>query len=485
MLSRFFREKPQSVWSTFGYCLYVGLGAILFGLDQGCIAGLFAVPQFIEDFGEFDEGTGTYIIAANNQTLLFGFLLVGVVLACIASGPIGSRYGRRAGLGLCAITSIIGPVIQIAAPSVGVACFGRVVSGAGIGFAANFCIMYWAEVTPAQMMYQGFINLAQFIGACINEGTHDIPNKWAWRAPLMTMLGAPLIMLAALPFVPDTPRWFVHRNRIEEAHAAMRKIRGSTWSEEEVAEEIKEVVAMDQIERELEGSSSYSDCFRGTDHRRTRIVIMTLVVQQFTGISFITGYGTYFFSISGISDPFTITVITSVCGLAGSASAFPPRQVLRPTHSADMRRHFAFVCTYIFTYGATWGPVPQAVIGEIPCNRLRSKTVSIATSINWLCTTFIICGTPYLLSPQYVYLGTKLGFIFGGCTLLGAIWVFLDLPETKDRTLEQIDEMFLNHVPARKFSTYTCTGRAGNMSLEKVAAQKLDRNVKIETVEKA
>lgn len=70
----------------------------------------------------------------------------------------------------------------------------------------------------------------------------------------------------------------------------MRKIRGPTWPEEDVIHEMRDVIAMDQIERELEGSSSYWDCFKGTDHRRTRIAIMTLVVQQFTGISFITSY---------------------------------------------------------------------------------------------------------------------------------------------------------------------------------------------------
>lgn len=181
-------------------------------------------------------------------------------------------------------------------------------------------------------------------------------------------------------------------------------------------------------------------------------------------------YNTYFFATSGIENAFLITVISSICGLAGSVSAFPlvkyfgRRQLLigggifcsismliiaivgvaKPNSVAASRCLITFACTYIFTYGATWGPVPQAVIGEIPSNSLRSRTVSIATTVNWMCTIFIICGSPYLLSTQYIYLGTKIGFIFGGCTIVGTLWVFLELPETKDRTLEQIDEMFLN-----------------------------------------
>ena len=118
--------------------------------------------------------------------------------------------------------------------------------------------------------------------------------------------------------------------------------------------------------------------------------------------------------------------------------------VAKPNSVAAARCLVAFTCLYIFTYVATLGPVPQATLGEMSSNRLRSKTVSIATTVNWLITTFIVCGMPYLLSDDYANLGTKVGFIFGGITVLGTIWMCFYLPETKDRTLEQIDEMFLN-----------------------------------------
>lgn len=107
--------------------------------------------RFNKDFGYFEAAIGTYTVSAPNQTLLWGILMMGVVLACVAAGPVGSRFGRRVGLSLCAVFSIIGPIVQVVAPNLGVAAFGRFISGAGIGFAANFCIMYWAEVTPAHL----------------------------------------------------------------------------------------------------------------------------------------------------------------------------------------------------------------------------------------------------------------------------------------------------------------------------------------------
>jgi SP family sugar:H+ symporter-like MFS transporter len=118
--------------------------------------------------------------------------------------------------------------------------------------------------------------------------------------------------------------------------------------------------------------------------------------------------------------------------------------VAAPNSTAAAKCLVAFTCLYIFTYGATWGPVPQAILGEIPSNRLRSKTIAIATTVNWLCTLFIICGMPYLISNSYANLGTKVGFIFGGCTVLTFFWTLFFLPETSGRTLEEIDEMFLN-----------------------------------------
>ncbi len=84
------------------------------------------------------------------------------------------------------------------------------------------------------------------------------------------------------------PGWFVSRGHIDKAQIAIRKLRGDTYAEEELEQEIREVAAFVEIEKELEGSSSFWDCFKGTDHRRTSIVIMVLVCQQFTGISFIT-----------------------------------------------------------------------------------------------------------------------------------------------------------------------------------------------------
>ena len=86
----------------------------------------------------------------------------------------------------------------------------------------------------------------------------------------------------------------------------------------------------------------------------------------------------------------------------------------------------------------------QVLLGELPSTNLRSKTIAIATCAGWLCDTLIICGIPYLLSPTYANLGAKVEFIFGACQVVVLLWIIFFLPETKDGTLEELVEMFMN-----------------------------------------
>jgi hypothetical protein len=115
-----------------------------------------------------------------------------------------------------------------------------------------------------------------------------------------------------------------------------------------------------------------------------------------------------------------------------------------PTSKAAAKSVAAFICIFTFTYSATWGTVVPVVVGEIPSNRLRSKSLGFSVSFTWAGAILVICGAPYLIQPQYANLGTKVGFIFGGLTVPLLLFAIFFVPETKGRTLEEIDEMFLN-----------------------------------------
>ena len=221
----------------------------------------------------------------------------------------------------------------------------------------------------------------------------------------------------------------------------------------------------------------------------------------------ITSYGTYFYQISGVEDPFMVTVATGICGMAGSAASillvrYVGRRkimlggsficgismliiaivsVTSPNSPAAGKCLSAFVSLYIFAYGASWGPVTGVIVGETPTTKLRSPTIALATSVGWSSDVLIVAGMPYLISADHVNLGPKVGFIFGACEVLIFLWTYLCLPEMKDRRLEEIDEMFMNvsehhslfsphtncsqNVPTRDFKSYKTTGHVERLEI--------------------
>ncbi|OQU95620.1 hypothetical protein CLAIMM_01802 [Cladophialophora immunda] len=479
------------------YCLVPATLAVIYGMGVAQTSGFLAMTEYNQDFGEYNSATGTKALTAPQISGLTGTTLGAACVSAIFAGTVGTRYGRKIGLTLAALLYVIGLILNSAATSYAFVIVGKVILGLAVGLAANFVIAYWAETSPVKMrglitlLYGAITNLAQFVGACIVKGTSELTTSWAWRGSLMTEFIPPLILLIFIYWIPETPRWYASHGKNAQARKSMCQVRGPTWPEEDIDAEVDDIVGMLEIERQLEGSSSWIHCFQGTDLRRTLLAIAALLGQEFSGVAFIAGYGTLFFSLSGVTDPFTTNVISSMCGIAGSLTSFVlikyvgRRKILivgtvvqtfcmfafaiigvaTPGTHAAAKSLVAFVCIFNFSYGASWGPVAFVLIGELPSTKLRSKTLALATSVGWSFNVLISVGMPYLLSDAYVMLGTKVGFIFGGTELLAFIFAFFFLPETKDRTLEEIDEMFMNKVPAWEFKNYVTTKTVRGISV--------------------
>jgi MFS family permease len=167
----------------------------------------------LKDFGEFDPALGAYNMSAHEQTRMYGIELGFALIGCYAAGSIGARFGRKIGLALTAIVCILGPAIQMIS-HVPALLVGRAFLGLGAGSAAVLAIAYWSEVaTPALrgrvvMFYQLFINLASFVGACINQGTYKKRTSLAYRIPLIVGVIVPVFLLILIWLVPESPREF-------------------------------------------------------------------------------------------------------------------------------------------------------------------------------------------------------------------------------------------------------------------------------------
>jgi MFS family permease len=196
-----------------------------------------------------------------------------------------------------------------------------------------------------------------------------------------------------------------------------------------------------------------------------------------SGVNFITSYGVLFFTTVGIVNPFFVQAGIFIVGMPPTIASqylierFGRRPILlisgacmacsslimgglglasNKTYSLD-QAIAAMVYVFIIFFSVGWGPTVWVVCSELSTGRNRNKLMSLSTGANWFFTWLISFTFPYLYDANAVGLGARIGFICGALMVCACVWVFFLLPETAQRSLEEIDEMFQKGVPARKF----------------------------------
>jgi MFS transporter, SP family, sugar:H+ symporter len=352
----------------------------------------------------------------------------------------------------------------------------------------TFTQLYIQECAPPHfrgaglVMFQFWISFGSTIGTVIDNYTATIDSRLCYQIPLALLFIVPTLLTICSPFLPDSPRWLISHGKPEASLDALRRLRGSWYHETLLAEEFQEIKESWAIEEELSKNAAFFDLFRGTDLRRTLLSIAAVCFQASSGSMFLLIYGTYFFLMSGSTQPFQDSIIVSCIGLlAVMMMAFIVRYLSRrailmtsifvqaitmlviavvytvaPTSPAALKCLVAFVCIYIFFYGGWVGPVAWLVAGEIPSTRLRSYTLGFGAGAGFLLGWVCAFTAPYFINPLDLNWGPKYGYIWFVSNFITLIFVFFFIPETKDRTLEEIDEMFHARVGARKFKAYQC-----------------------------
>ncbi|KAJ5689993.1 hypothetical protein N7462_004385 [Penicillium macrosclerotiorum] len=486
-------------------------GAFTFGIESGTIAGFQAMESWLKDFGYYDEQLHEWNIHTSTQLQIGALMLVGAVLGSLLSGPIGTKLGRKPGLVAIALTAILGVIFQVVHASLTLLLIGRFLQGGAIGFASNFVPVYQSEIAPARYrgilvsLYQLGVNIGGLVGTCINQGTYNMRTRWAYRIPLLASLFFPTILFIVTFMLPESPRWLLSVDRTEDARNSLRRLRGKEYPEDQIEQDIRTIAEHIAIERQFELNSSCIDLFKGTDRRRTSIVSMVLLFQILSGITFVTSYGTYFFQASGVNNAFLITIVGALCQLAGLLVLYPSLRfmgrrtillsgavaevvcwfvvaivaVAAPNAPAAASCLVAFICLFTFFFTWSWGAVGWIVASEVSSNKLRSRTQSLGTTINWTTSLIVAAISPYLINTSAANLGGEIGFIWGSLTFVGLIWAYFYLPETDGRTLEEIDEIFMKNIPARKFSTYHLEDHANSYGRRTSKDTKFKEDVQI------
>ncbi|WAO96199.1 MFS domain-containing protein [Fusarium falciforme] len=308
------------------------------------------------------------------------------------------------------------------------------------------------------------IIFGQTVASLVNLGTKGIPRDVYWRIRVGLQFVVSVILLALLPFIPESPRWLLSKDRPDEALESLQRLRGKL-TENNIRVEMAEI----QADQANASKGNWSELFDSHNRLRTIIAILAMFGQQITGQAFVNHYSAIFYPQNGFAkQAFSFTALANVAGVIGTAGtwfvvdSFGRRPILLT--GGFLMDAFLYIVAIVSTvpdptYAARqmmvasmclFSATSYVVLAEVTSARAKEKTSLIPCSISIL-TTFVTSFTlPYLPNSDYAGLGGKVGFIYGSICFVMTVVAFLFVPEMKDRTLEEVDKLFEMKVPLRK-----------------------------------
>lgn len=345
--------------------------------------------------------------------------------------------------------------------------------------------MQQLSITVGIMLAYWFAYGTNFIG-----GTGEGQSDWAWRLPLV-LQGIPAVILAAgVWFLPYSPRWLVKKGRDDEALATLSRLRNRPVDDKLIQIEFLDIKAecvfeareFDERFAHLSAGSrdhvwiremvSYAQIFQDRDKfKRVALASLVMFFQQWSGIDSIIYYAPVIFSSLGLTSSTSSLLATGITGVLNVLTTVPAILVLdkvgrKPLllvgalgmlstmlvvgvvasqfqdrwadHAAAGWAAVVMIWLYIVNFAYSWGPVSWTLIAEVFPLSTRAKGTSIAASANWMNNFIIALVTPTLLAR----ISWGLYILFAGFLTLGVVFVWFFVPETKGRTLEEMDQVF-------------------------------------------
>ena len=415
---------------------------------------------------------------------------VGQIIGLFINGIVSERYGYRRTMlaALAAVTAAI--FIPFFAPSKAALLVGELCVGVPLGIFQTLSVTYAAEVCPVVLRcyLTTYVNLCwvigQVLGSAVLRALLSRTDQWGYRLPFALQWVWPLPIAVGVFLAPESPWWLVRRGKFAEAEQALRRLASTDTS---VEFRPTETVAMmrhtDEMEKEISEGTSYLDCFRGSDLRRTEIACLTWAVQNLCGAGLM-AYSTYFYQAAGLAEErsfdmslaqygigFVGTLLSwvlmsrfgrrtlYVCGLCGlfcllmtvGFITFAPRGTSGGREAASWATG-SVLLVYTFVYDATVGPVCYSLVSEMPSTRLRAKTVVLARNLYNVFSIVNGVVIPFMLNPSEWNWANRAGFFWGALCFCSALWAYFRLPEPRGRTFGELDVLFERGTPARKFA---------------------------------
>jgi SP family arabinose:H+ symporter-like MFS transporter len=432
------------------------IGGFLFGYDTAVI-----------------NGANSYLKAhlglnATQEGLSGASAILGCIPGALFSGFLSDRFGRRKLLFFCALLYAVSGLLSAIPNTFGQFLAARIISGLGIGASSMICPVYIAEISPEKWrgrlgaLFQLGIVAGIFITLFVNkliQGMGDdawnASTGWRW---MLGMEVVPAVFFILLLFaVPESPRWLALNGRETEARDVLERVVGAGHAAVELA-------AIREAGKEEKGN--FSELFTGAFRRPLAVAVILMACSQFCGINAIMYYSTKIFATAGggTNAAFASSVWVGLINLLFTfvAIGFVDRVGRRPLlligtavqvlalgavgwmFHTNQGGTGLLLCVILFiaAFAMAMGPVGWLFCSEIFPNRVRGFAMSFAALTVWV-SCFIVAQTFPSLNDN-PHIGPAITFwVYGLVSLFAFVFVLAFLPETKGRTLEEIEQMWI------------------------------------------
>ena len=447
-------DRPQKASTLYLYLivLIAAVGGFLFGYDLSLISG--AILFLTKEFSLSPLASGTIV----------GSATLGCCFGPMMGAWMADAWGRKYTLIFSGVLFLASSVGCAYADSVTSLVIWRFVGGLGVGLASTVSPMYIAEIAPAAM--RGRLVVLNQLAIVVGLGMSVLVTYWLsfgehWRLMFASQLVPVACLMIGLFCVPESPRWLAAVNRIDKALAVLTTINGPR----QAAIEISDIQASLKSE-----SGNLRELFRSGVRLALIIGIVLMVFQQINGVNLILLYTPTLFMAAGISSA-PDAILNSVfidgwillCTIISFwlTRTFGRRPILivgtlaMAVGHVLMYLNFTFQMPLSFTLMAmlvptgaftlTLAPLGWVVISEIFPTRIRGKAMSIVTCIMFAASYIVTSAFPSAMAAFEARFGNPGGafLIFAGVCLACSWFVKRMLPETKDRTLEEIAQFWL------------------------------------------
>ncbi len=443
-------------------CTVSALGGLLFGFDTAVISGTLTALK------------SQFTLGATMEGWLVSSALLGCAVGAIVAGTLADRFGRKLVLLLSGLLFVICSIGCTVAWNLDVLIWSRLIGGLGVGLASMVSPLYISEISPSHLrgrmvtLFQFAITIGISLALFSNAGLHHLASggiaghhggfyqrifiDQVWRAMFgMELIPAVLFTVLCL-FVPEAPRWLVKANRSAEAGAVLSRIGGATLADSEL-HEIEDTISA--------ASGSIAQLFKQGLRKALFISLFLAITSELSGITIVFYYGPDILEKSGVSLGKALGGFTSIglvnviftivaiwlmdiagrrlllfVGTVGAIFSLVFVGILFRSGHTEGAMIVCLLCAFVACFAFSMGPIKWVIMSEIFPTKIRGRAMAIATLAVWV--------TDGIYNQFFPLLRNRLGvsgsfFMFSAFLIPQLFFVWKIMPETKGRTLEEIE----------------------------------------------